>query len=109
MLEWGVKPLWEWEWFDVLQLKPEDIMRQATIISVTSDRQLEIPPEIQAQLRPGDEYLVWATDDGILFKKVQKSPTYSDLLAKVEALGPDPEEMSLEEISALVKEVRQEM
>jgi hypothetical protein len=84
-------------------------MRQATIISVTPDRQLEIPPEIQAQLNPGDEYVIWATDDAIVYKKIQKAPTYSALLKKIEALGPDPEEMSLEEISALVKEVRQEM
>jgi hypothetical protein len=39
----------------------------------------------------------------------QKPLTYSDLLRRIEALGSDPEEMSLEEISLMVKEVRQEM
>ena len=81
-------------------------MRKATIISVTRDRQLEIPPEVQEKLNPGDEYMIWTTDDSILFKKIQKPLTYSDLHERIEALGPDPNEMSLEEISKLVKEVR---
>lgn len=38
-------------------------MRKVTVVSVTGDRQLEIPPEAQAQLHPGDEYMLWATDD----------------------------------------------
>lgn len=84
-------------------------MRKATIISVTGDRQLEIPPEIQAQLTPGDEYMIWTTDDSILFKKIQKPLRFDELQKRIEALGPDPEEMSLEEISELVKEVRQQM
>ena len=41
--------------------------------------------------------------------KAPESPSYSALLEKIKALGPDPKAMRLEEISALVKEVRQEM
>jgi hypothetical protein len=37
-------------------------MGSATIISVTPDRQFKLPPEIQAQLTPGDEYLIWQTE-----------------------------------------------
>lgn len=84
-------------------------MRQATIVSVTGDRQLEIPPELQECLTPGDEYIIAISDNLITFQKIQKPLTYSELLKRIEALGPDPEEMSLEEISLMVKEVRQEM
>ncbi|HZG37677.1 MAG TPA: hypothetical protein VEZ50_03260 [Nodosilinea sp.] len=84
-------------------------MREVTIVSVTGDRQLEIPPEVQAQLTPGDEYLIWATDDAITFKKIQKPLRFDELQKRIDDLEPDPEDMSLEKISALVKEVRQQM
>lgn len=84
-------------------------MRKVTIVSVTSDRRLEIPPEVQARLNPGDEYVIWATDDAITFKKIQKPFRFDELQKRIDDLGPDPEEMSLEDISALVKEVRRQM
>jgi hypothetical protein len=83
-------------------------MRKATIVSVTDNRQLEIPPELQEQLTPGDEYIISVSDDFITFQKIQKPLTYSELLWRIVTLGPDPEELSLEEISLMVKEVRQE-
>jgi hypothetical protein len=83
-------------------------MRPATVISVTADRQLELPPEIQSQLQPGDEYLIWQTEDTILFKKVQKPTTLADIRAKVNGLGADPDEPTLEALSAIVREVRQQ-
>ncbi|MGF1497329.1 MAG: hypothetical protein ACFB8W_10960 [Elainellaceae cyanobacterium] len=83
-------------------------MRKATIVSVTPDRLLEIPPEVQEKLNPGDEYIIWTTEDSILFKKIQKPLTYSELLKRIEAQGPDPNEMSLEEISELVNAIREE-
>lgn len=81
-------------------------MRKATIVSVTGDRQLEFPPEIQEQLNPGDEYLISVTDEAITFQKIQKPLRFDQLQQKIAALGPDPNEMSLEEISTLVKDVR---
>ena len=81
-------------------------MRTATIISVTPDRKLEIPPELQAQLTPGDEYLIWQTEDTILFKKVQKPLQLDDLFQRIDALEPDPDHLSEEEICQMVKEVR---
>ncbi len=84
-------------------------MRKATIVSVTGNRQIEIPPELQAQLTPGDEYIISISDDFITFQKIQKPLGYSELLKRIEALGPDSEEMSLEEISSMVREVRQEI
>ena len=35
------------------------LMRSTTLVSVTSDRQLEFPPAIQSTLQPRDEYLIW--------------------------------------------------
>ena len=82
-------------------------MATIPIIAVTTDRAIELPPEIQANLQPGDEYLVWQTEDTILFKKVQKSFSIASIHAKVKALGDDPDEPTLEELSQLVREVRQ--
>ncbi|HSM82155.1 MAG TPA: hypothetical protein VLS96_10735 [Nodosilinea sp.] len=84
-------------------------MRKATIVSVTGDRQLEIPPEVQERLTPGDEYMIWITEDAITFQKIQQPLRFDALQRKIEALGPDPDEMSLENISAVVKDVRQQL
>lgn len=84
-------------------------MRTAMIVSVTADKQLELPPDIQEQLVPGDEYLIWKTEDSITFKKVHKPLTYSELSDKIDALGKDPDEPSMEEICQIVKEVRHKM
>lgn len=83
-------------------------MRTTIIVSVTEDRQLELPPEFQAKLNPGDEYMIWDTEDSILFKKIQKPLQFSELRRRVEALKPDPEQPTLEEISEMVREVRRE-
>jgi hypothetical protein len=83
-------------------------MASTPIGSVTPDRDILLPPEVQATLQPGDEYLVWQTEDTILLKKVQRPTTIADIRAKVLAIGPDPEEPSLAELSQLVREVRQQ-
>lgn len=83
-------------------------MPQTTVVSVTPNRQLELPPEIQATLQPGDEYLMWQTEDTILLKKVQRPTTLADIRAQVRALGADPEEPTLAELSQIVREVRQQ-
>ncbi len=83
-------------------------MRRVTIVSITKNRQLELPPEIQAKLNPGDEYMIWETGDSILFKKLQKPLQFSELRRRVEALGPDPAQPTLEEISEMVREVRRQ-
>jgi hypothetical protein len=42
------------------------------IISVTSDRQLAFPQEVQELLQPGDDYDLLMTVDGMLLKKVNR-------------------------------------
>ncbi|MBW4517693.1 MAG: hypothetical protein KME11_21015 [Timaviella obliquedivisa GSE-PSE-MK23-08B] len=83
-------------------------MASTPVVFVTSDRAIALPPEIQATLQPGDEYLVWQTDDTILLKKVQKPMAIADIRAKVKALGTDPEEPTLEELSQIVHDVHQQ-
>jgi len=79
------------------------------VVFVTSDRAIALPPEIQATLQPGDEYLVWQTDDTILLKKVQKPMAIADIRAKGNAFGNDPEEPTLEELSQIIHDVRQQV
>lgn len=84
-------------------------MSPETIVSVTSERQLELPPEVKAKLRPGDEYSISVTEDAIVFKKVKPEVDLDEFFRKQEQLPPDPEQLSMEEICEIVKEVRREM
>jgi hypothetical protein len=81
-------------------------MRKTTIISVTPDHQLELPPEIQAQLTPGDEYLIWQTEDTLLLKKVQKPLQLDELFQRVDVTAADTDQPSEAEICQMVKAVR---
>ncbi|MFN6558630.1 MAG: hypothetical protein RMY28_002340 [Nostoc sp. ChiSLP01] len=80
------------------------------LVKVTAEGQLKLPAEIQAQLHPGDEYLATITDEEIVLKKISKpSVDLDEFLEKMDALEPDPNQPSLEEIHEIVKEVRQEL
>lgn len=83
-------------------------MRKATIVSVTSNLQLEIPPEIQAKLHAGDEFMIWEEGENIFFQKIQKPTSLNDLQTRVNSLGVDPEQPTIEELGELVREYRQE-
>jgi hypothetical protein len=83
-------------------------MRKATIVSVTSNLQLEIPPEIQAKLHAGDEFMIWEEGENIFFQKLQKPVSLSDLQSRVQSVGVDPEQPTLAELGELVREYRQE-
>lgn len=80
------------------------------IARVTAQGELEIPPEILTQLQPFTEYEVSVTADEIVFKKIS-TPTVDldEFLQRLEKLEPDPNQPSLQEISDIVKEVRQEL
>lgn len=83
-------------------------MRKATIVSVTDNLQLEIPPEIQAKLHAGDEFMIWEEGENIFFQKLQKLVSLNDLRSRVQSLGADPEQPTLADLSELVSEYRQE-
>ena len=85
------------------------------IVSVTDDRQFLVPSEVQSLLQPGEEYELKLTQDGMIFKKVQPFGNFDRLIEKVDAMllepaklnGNDADGPSLDEISQMVKSVRQ--
>ncbi|MGK7919436.1 MAG: hypothetical protein AB4080_05445 [Trichodesmium sp.] len=78
------------------------------IVSIATDGKLELPPKIQRQIKPGDRYKVSIKENSIILEKVQQPLDLNDWFQRIEELGPDPNQPSLEEISEMVKEVRQE-
>ena len=85
-------------------------MNTGNIAKVTTEGKLEIPPEILAKLKPFTEYEVSVTDDEIVFKKIPKPQVDLDeFLQRLDELEPDPNQPTLQEISEIVKEVRQEL
>ncbi|NEN88934.1 MAG: hypothetical protein F6K48_08410 [Okeania sp. SIO3H1] len=78
------------------------------IVSITADGQLELPPKIKHQIKQGDRYKVSIAEDSIIFQKIQQPQDLNDWFRHIEELGPDPNQPSLQEISEIVKEVRQE-
>lgn len=81
-----------------------------SIAKVTSEGKLEIPPEILQQLQPLTEYEILVTDQEIILKKQSNVTVDLDLfLQELDQLEPDPEQPTLEEISEIVKKVRQEL
>ncbi len=85
-------------------------MDTRVVVKVTPEGQLELPSEIKAKLRPGDEYKVSVAEDSIVLEKVKRSPVDLDaFLQGLEELEPDPNQPTLQEISGIVKEVRREL
>lgn len=81
-------------------------MTDSKVIGVTSDRQFSLPPEIRETLNPGDEYLIWQTEDTILLKKIAQPIAFDELFKRIEAIGNDPEQPSEAEICQIVKNIR---
>jgi hypothetical protein len=83
------------------------ILKSNITVLVNPDGKLEIPPEIEEQLKPGDKYTVTVTADNIIFQKVAGFD-WEEWERRVEAANPDPDELTMEEICELVREVRRE-
>ncbi|MFN6538065.1 MAG: hypothetical protein RM021_017060 [Nostoc sp. EkiNYC01] len=83
-------------------------MNTNIVAKVTAEGKLEIPPEVLVQLQPLTEYEVLVTEDEIVFKKISKQLTWAELSEKIETLGVDADEPTLQEISEMVKEMRRE-
>ena len=85
-------------------------MQTDPIIKVTDEKQINLPVEIESQLIPGDEYRVILKENCIVLEKItQQNVDLDDFLQSLEQLEPDPNQPTLEEISELVKDVRQEL
>ncbi len=91
----------------VVEHLQEYILKSNISVPVNSDGKLEIPAEIEAQLKPGDRYTVTVTADNIVFQKVVGFD-WEEWERRVEAANPDPDELTMEEICELVREVRRE-
>lgn len=85
-------------------------MTNKLIAKVTSEGKLEIPLEILQQLQPNSEYEISIKEKTIILeKKVDLSINLDQFLAELDQLEPDPNQPSLEEISTIVKQVREEL
>lgn len=84
-------------------------MTTKLIAKVTSEGKLEIPTEILQQLQPLTEYEISVTENEIKLTKTQKKLSLDELFQRIDESELDPNQPSLEEISAIVKEVRQEL
>jgi bifunctional DNA-binding transcriptional regulator/antitoxin component of YhaV-PrlF toxin-antitoxin module len=89
----------------VVEHLQEYILKSNITVAVNPDGKLEIPAEIAAKLKPGDRYTVTVTADNIVFQKVAGFD-WEEWERRVEAANPDPDELTMEEICELVREVR---
>ena len=86
----------------------EYIRKYKITVAVNSEGKLEIPPEIESQLKPGDKYTVTVIEDSMVFQKVKAGFDWEEWERRVEAANPDPNELTTEEICEIVREVRRE-
>jgi hypothetical protein len=94
----------------IFRLSPtnqEAIVEKTITVMLTPEGNLELPPEIRAQFSNGEQYSVVTTEDTIVFKKVPKFD-WDKLRQRREELGEDPDQMTIEEICEIVREVRRE-
>jgi hypothetical protein len=81
-------------------------MAKTEVISITQSRQFAFPPEILKTLEPGDEYLLWQSDDTIVLKKITQPVSLDTLFERIEALGSNSDEPTEAEICEIVKNIR---
>lgn len=81
-----------------------------TTAIITPEYQINLPSELQKQLKPGDEYNIVVTENSLILEKIVKPKIdVEGFLDELENLEPDLSQPSLEEISAVVQEVRREL
>ena len=73
------------------------------IAELTEERTLKLPPEIAKRFRPADRFVVWAEGEMLCLKRITRR-SVTDIVEQ----APEGEPMSLDEISELVHEVRQQ-
>lgn len=86
----------------------EYIRKYHITVAVSPDGKLEIPAEIESQLKSGDKYTVTVTADSIVFEKVKTGFDWEEWRRRIDSLPPDPNPMTMEEICEIVREVRRE-
>ena len=94
---------------DIVVEHLQEYIRQFKItVAVSPDGKLEIPAEIESQLKSGDKYTVTVTEDSMVFQKVTTGFDWEEWRRRIDSLPPDPNPMTIEEICELVREVRRE-
>lgn len=83
-------------------------METTITLTLNPEGKLELPSEIQDIFSPGEQYSIITTEDAIVFKKVPQID-WEELRKRRAELGEDQEEMTMEEICEIVREVRNEM
>ena len=73
------------------------------IAELTQERTLKLPPEIAERFRPDDRFVVWAEGEILCLKRITRRS-----VTEIVEQAPEGEPMSLDEISELVHEVRQQ-
>lgn len=76
------------------------------LATLTTPTTLKIPEEIAAHFQSNDEFYVWLEGDTIHMKRVKKA-SFTDLLNRQSEVS-DETPPTMEEISKIVHEVRQE-
>ncbi len=92
----------------VVEHLKEYILKSNITAIVNSDGKLEIPTEIETQLQPRERYTVTVTADSIVFQKVKAGFDWEEWERRMAATNPDPDELTMEEICELVREVRRD-
>ena len=94
---------------DIVVEHLQEYIRKFNItVAVSPDGKLEIPAEIESQLKSGDKYTVTVTANSIVFQKLKAGFDWEELRRRRDSLPPDPNPMSIEEICEIVREVRRE-
>ncbi|MCC3420469.1 MAG: hypothetical protein JGK24_22110 [Microcoleus sp. PH2017_29_MFU_D_A] len=92
----------------VVEHLQEYILKSNITVTVSPDGKLEIPAEVESQLKPGDRYTVTVTKDSIVFQKMKAGFDWEEWRRRIDSLPPDPNPMTIEEICEVVREVRRE-
>ncbi len=83
-------------------------MEQTITINFTPEGNLELPPAIREIFSSGEQYSIITKDDTIVFKKVSKFD-WDEWEKRLDEAGDDPDQITMEEICEIVREVRREM
>lgn len=75
----------------------------AQVAELTSQNLLKLPSEVAARFRPADRFVVWADGDVLYLKRITPPPVTGRV-----AQAPEGEPLSLDEINAIVHQVRQQ-
>ncbi len=73
------------------------------VAELTAPNLLKLPPEVAALFRLEDRFVVWAEGDTVHLKRITPG-----LVLDIMEQAPDEEPMPMEEINAIVHEVRRQ-